>query len=188
MAEPVTALAGIPAATGSGRVTLAESPAATILRVQTWPDTTEAFARVAQDVLGIAPPPLGRVATSGAQSMAAIAPGAFVILGLTQEFTWLLQEGLPARDAAITDWSHARTLMSLSGEGAADLLQTCVAIDLAALPPGRAAATMIHHIDVLILRVSATEFRLLALRSFAESLAEWLLDAGSEIGAGFRPI
>jgi sarcosine oxidase gamma subunit len=45
---------------------------------------------------------------------------------------------------------------------------------------------MIHHIDVLILRPAETEFRLLVLRSLAEALAEWLLDAGLEEGIGFR--
>jgi sarcosine oxidase subunit gamma len=62
-----------------------------------------------------------------------------------------------------------------------------VAIDLdpAVFPPGRAAQTMIHHIDVLVHRTAETTFELWVLRSFAESLAEWVLDAGQEFGAAF---
>ncbi len=77
-------------------------------------------------------------------------------------------------------------MLALEGEAAAAVLQKCVAIDISALPPGRAAQTMSHHIDVLIHRRTATEFRLMVLRSFAEALAEWLLDAGLEEGIGFR--
>jgi sarcosine oxidase subunit gamma len=188
MAEPVAALAGLSASAGSGRVSLGEVSAGTILRVQTWPDTAEAFRRVARDVIDIEAPPLGRAATKSDVTSAALGPGIYLVAGLHEEMAWLVQEALPASDAAVTDWSHGRTLLSLQGEAAADVLQKCVAIDFspAAFPPGRVAATMIHHIDVLILRPSETEFRLLTLRSFAEALAEWLLDAGLEEGIGFR--
>jgi len=174
MAEPVTALAGMPISAGSGRVSLSEVSAGTILRVQTWPDTADAFRRVARDVI------------ESDVTVAALAPSTYVVSGLHEEMAWLVQEALSASDAAVTDWSHGRTLLSLQGEAAAHVLQKCVAIDLAAFPPGRAAATMIHHIDVLILRPAETEFRLLVLRSLAEALAEWLLDAGLEEGIGLR--
>jgi len=186
MAEPVTALAGMPISAGSGRVSLSEVSAGTILRVQTWPDTADAFRRVARDVIDIEAPPLGSAATKSDVTVAALAPSTYVVSGLHEEMAWLVQEALSASDAAVTDWSHGRTLLSLQGEAAAHVLQKCVAIDLAAFPPGRAAATMIHHIDVLILRPAETEFRLLVLRSLAEALAEWLLDAGLEEGIGLR--
>ena len=44
---------------------------------------------------------------------------------------------------------------------------------------------MIHHIDVVIHRRAETHFELWVLRSFAEALAEWLLDAGIEDEIGF---
>jgi methylglutamate dehydrogenase subunit D len=186
MAEAITALAGMPASTASGRVALREVAAGTILRIQAWPETFDAFKRVAGDVLGMEAPPIGHAAIKGDVILAAIAPGTFVIAGLADNVAWLVREALPITDAAVTDWSHARACLGLTGEAAETVLQKCVAIDLSALPSGRAAATMIHHIDVLIVRLSATEFRLFALRSFAEALAEWVLDAGLEEGIGFR--
>jgi heterotetrameric sarcosine oxidase gamma subunit len=39
---------------------------------------------------------------------------------------------------------------------------------------------MIHHIDVMLHRRAESCFDLWVFRSFAEALAEWLLDAGAE--------
>ena len=58
-------------------------------------------------------------------------------------------------------------------------------LDPAVFPAGRVVQTMIHHIDVVIHRRSEAHFDLWVLRSFAESLAEWLLDQGVELGIGF---
>jgi sarcosine oxidase subunit gamma len=81
-------------------------------------------------------------------------------------------------------------ILKLDGEASASVLATSVALDLdlAAFPAGRVAQTMIHHVDVVIHRRSETGFELWVLRSFAESLAEWLLDQGEPAGMGFaRP-
>ncbi len=185
MAEALTALAHMPATTGSGRVTLREVPAGTILRLQAWPYTVGALQRVATELLGVEAPPLGHAATNFETSLIAAAPGCFYVTGLAADIAWLVREAVPPADAAITDLSHGRALLALEGEAAAEVLQKCVAIDLSAFPPGRAAQTMIHHIDVLIERRAEGEFRLMVLRSFAEALAEWLLDAGLEEGIGF---
>jgi sarcosine oxidase gamma subunit len=49
------------------------------------------------------------------------------------------------------------------------------------------AQTSVHHVDVLLHRVSSGVYHLWVLRGFAESLAEWILDAGAEFGASFAP-
>jgi sarcosine oxidase subunit gamma len=139
------------------------------------------------EILGLEPPAIGRAVTWDATTLIAFAPGAFYATGLAPELAAPIR-AIPASEAAITDLSHARVILALEGGAAAEVLQKCVAIDLslAAFPPGRGAATMIHHIDVLIHRRSETEFHLMALRSFSEALAEWLLDAGLEEGIAFR--
>jgi heterotetrameric sarcosine oxidase gamma subunit len=186
MADALSALAHLPAAAGDGRVTLREVSAGTILRIQTWPDTAGVVPRVARELLGVEAPPIGHAATNFETSLIAVAPGCFYVAGLASDIAWLVKEAVPATEAAVTDLSHGRAVLALEGEAASAVLQKCVAIDISALPPGRAAQTMIHHIDVLIHRRSETEFRLLVLRSFAEALAEWVLDAGLEEGIGFR--
>jgi heterotetrameric sarcosine oxidase gamma subunit len=186
MAEALSALAHLPAGTGGGGVTLREIAAGTILRIQTWPYTVGVVKRVATELLGVEAPPIGHAATNFETSLIAVAPGSFYVAGLAADIAWLVKEAVSPVDAAVTDLSHGRAVLALEGEAAGDVLQKCVAIDLSAFPPGRAAPTMIHHIDVLIHRRTETEFRLIVLRSFAEALAEWLLDAGLEEGIGFR--
>jgi methylglutamate dehydrogenase subunit D len=186
MAEPVTALAGLAASSGGRRATLAEVSAGTILRIQTWPETAGAVQRVTRELLGLDAPPIGEAATKDAVTLVAIAPGTFFVAGLTTDLAKLVSEALPPSEAAVTDISHGRAVMSLEGDAAAEVLQSCVTLDLFAFPPGRAAQTAIHHIDVLIHRRSETRFELWTLRSFAHALAEWLLDAGLEKEIGFR--
>jgi heterotetrameric sarcosine oxidase gamma subunit len=54
-------------------------------------------------------------------------------------------------------------------------------LDQAAFPVGHVAQTAIHHIDVLIHRIEEAAFEVWVLRSFSESLVEWLLDAAEGI-------
>jgi methylglutamate dehydrogenase subunit D len=186
MAEPVTALAALPAPGGGAGATLSEVAGGTVLRIQAWPDTIDAVRRVATDVLDMEAPPLGHAATKGGVSLIAAAPGTFFVAGLASEVAWLVQEALPPTTAAVTDLSHGRAILGLEGERAAEVLQKCVILDLASFPPGRAAQTAIHHVDVLVHHVAETRFELWVLRSFALSIAEWLIDAGLEEGVGFR--
>jgi sarcosine oxidase subunit gamma len=187
MAERRSALAHLPVAEGGGRVTLSQVSAGTILRIQAWPDTADAVSRSLGEVLGLEAPAIGRAVARDTTTLIAFAPGAFYATGLAPELAARVK-AVPVSEAAVTDLSHARVILALEGEAAVDVLQRCVALDLsrAAFPPGRAAATMIHHIDVLIHRRSETEFHLMALRSFSEALAEWLLDAGIDEGIAFR--
>ncbi len=189
MAEALSALAGMTASAGGGRVTLAEVPVRTLVQVQAWPTTPQAV----KDALATLPlgeiPPIGKASERGGLLVAHVAPGRFMIAGPDADLPTRLADLIPASAGAVTDLSHGRTGLSVEGEAAADVLQRCVALDLAdaAFPVGRAAATMIHHIDVLIVRRRDKRFDLWVLRSFAEALAEWLLDAGLEEGIGFRP-
>jgi sarcosine oxidase subunit gamma len=190
MAERHLDLAHLSAHAGSAAVTLSQIHAGSILQIQAWPDTLETVRQVIAEMAGIEAPGLGRAATSAGTTIAAIAPGRFVLSADSDELASKFEAALPASDAAVTDTSHGRVILRLDGEAAAKVLATSVAIDLdaAAFPPGRVAQTMIHHVDVVLHRRSETQFDLWVLRSFAESLAEWLLDQQLGVGIGFtRP-
>ena len=188
MAEALSALAGMTASAGGEQVTLSEAPFRALAQVQAWPTTPRAMS----DALSTLPlgeiPPIGKASERGGFLVAYVAPGRFMIAGPDADLPARLADLIPASAGAVTDLSHGRTILSLEGEAAAEVLQKCVALDLAdaGFPVGRAAATMIHHIDVLIVRRRDKRFDLWVLRSFAETLAEWLLDAGAELGAGLK--
>jgi sarcosine oxidase subunit gamma len=185
--ERLSPLAGLDAAPGSGAVTLSLLAAGTILRIQAWPDTLDAVREALAEACGVSAPPIGEARAGGDATLIGIGLGAFLVLSISYATLGRLRGALPADQAALTDVSHGRSLLKLEGDAAEPVLQKCVTIDLSRLSPGHAAQTMIDHVDVLIHRVADTDFRLLTFRSFARSLAEWLLDQGLEEGIGFRP-
>lgn len=76
----------------------------------------------------------------------------------------------------LSDQSHGRVRIRVSGNGAAELLGKGTAVDLhpTAFPVGEATATLFGHISVHLARTGETEFELTVLRSFAETLYDEL--------------
>ena len=96
--------------------------------------------------------------------------------------------GLPdliAGRAAITDLSHARVVLRLSGAEARTALAKLCRIDVhpKAFAPGRTAQTPLGQIPALIHCVDqAPIFDLYLPRSLARSATEMLIDAAAELG------
>jgi sarcosine oxidase subunit gamma len=188
MAERLSALAHLPvtAADGAG-VTLTELRPAAILQVQAWPNSLSTTKAVIAELLGLDAPAVGLAAAREELLVAAAAPGRYLVVGTAANIRERFEGTLPPSVGAVTDLSHGRTMLRLEGDAAAGVLSKCVALDLhsSAFPPGRVAQTMIHHIDVMLHRRAESSFDLWVLRSFAEALAEWLLDAGAEYEIAF---
>jgi methylglutamate dehydrogenase subunit D len=182
----LTAITADPRADAS--LVLREEPAETILQIQAWADTTAAVEAVLAQAVGSDVPAAGHGSAVGDGSLLAIGAGRFLLLSRAGGKGADLVEAFSASDAVVTDISHGRTILRLEGEAAAGLLARCVPLDFdaAVFPAGRVTQTAIHHIDVVIHRLSASAFEIWSLRSFAESLVEWLLDAGVELGIAFR--
>ena len=178
MAERRSALAHLPAAATGTRIALSEVRPRTILQLHAWPQTLDTMRRIIAELLVMDAPAIGQAETATGITIAAIAPGRFLIAAEAGDLLQRFEAALTAEDGTVSDVSHGRVILKLEGIGAQDLLQACVMIDLdpAAFPPGRVAQTMVHHIDVVMHRRSETHFELWVLRSFAEALAEWLLD------------
>ncbi len=188
MAERASALAhraeSIPA---KAVVRLSEIRPGSILQVAAWPDTLAAVESAMADLLGVRAPPLGMALADPNITVACVAPGRFLIAGMAPDLAARFEAALPSEDGAVTDLSHGRVILRLDGD-AATLLASAVTLDLhpSVFPPGRFAQTAIHHIDVAVHRLTATRFDLWVLRGFAESLLDWLLDAGAELGTAFE--
>jgi heterotetrameric sarcosine oxidase gamma subunit len=178
MAERLSALAHLPAAAAAGRVTLSEIRAGSILQIQAWPETADTVRRVIAELLGVEAPAIGKASVGAGVTVAAIAPGRYLVSADSADIPQKFEAAFPSSDAAVSDISHGRVILKLEGEAAASVLATSVALDLdpSVFPAGRVVQTMIHHIDVVIHRRSETHFELWVLRSFAEALAEWLSD------------
>jgi methylglutamate dehydrogenase subunit D len=173
---------------GESHAMLAERRPGSLAMVTAWPETVSKVEAALSELLGVKAPAAGNAALSEATTVAAIGAGRFFIATEATDLAQRLESALLSADAAITDLAHGRTILRLEGEAAAEILSRCVAIDLdlGVFPVGRAAQTMIHHVDVLIVRRAEQSFDLWVLRSFAEALAEWVLDAGLEPGIAFQ--
>lgn len=90
-----------------------------------------------------------------------------------------------AGSAFVSDQSHGRVRIGISGLRAAELLSKGTAVDLhlAAFPKGRTAMTLFGHISVQVTRTGTGDFELTVLRSFAESLYEELEALALSLGA-----
>ena len=94
-----------------------------------------------------------------------------------------------ASSASLSDQSHARVLISISGAKACAMLAKLSSIDLhpASFPIGAAAATSMDHTSVTLCRGNdrtdgQAVFNLLVFATFAESLWHTMLDSAAEYG------
>ena len=92
---------------------------------------------------------------------------------------WVLGEEPKGRGLLVTPLSSGRTRFQLEGENARTLLSHCAAIDFdeGVFTTGHYVMTGIHHTPVLIHCVRKSTFHIYAMRSFAQSTWEWLVDA-----------
>ena len=168
-------------------VRIAEQRPAAIALLSAWPGTPRAAAALSS-VTGLAPPPLGRFMGRDGVTVGALAPGRFLVLGDDADLVARFEAALPASDGAVTDLSHARLVLRLEGDAVVPTLAKGVMIDLdpGVFPPGALAQTVLHAMDVLLLRHAADVFDIAVFRGFGMSLAEWLADAAQEFGVAFE--
>jgi sarcosine oxidase subunit gamma len=112
-----------------------------------------------------------------------LGPGEWLIVGEPQMPEKMEDDLRAAAEdswAAIIDVSDQRTILELDGPAAAEVLAGGCSIDLhrRAFGAGRCAQTLVGRAGVLIARGDRPDgFRLFVRSSFADYLAEWLLDA-----------
>jgi sarcosine oxidase subunit gamma len=175
---------GAAGANGPGLTITGRRPA-TLLQLGAWPDTRENFEAILGSVLGLSVPAgPGKAAVSADGALMVIAPGRYLLVSDNKGVTARLAEQIDAERGVITDLSHARAGIRISGPRAADVLRKGVAIDLdiRKFPVHGVAQTTFHHIGLTLHRTEETAFDLFVFRSFAVSFWEALTDAALEYG------
>lgn len=123
--------------------------------------------------------------------LANIAPEAALAISAHEDALW--SDSLRARidsQATVTDQSGAYRVLRLEGDAARTLLASGIFIDLdvAAFPPGAAAAVRCGHIAVILLHRADSTFEILAPRSYCASFLHWLNASATMRGlAAFKP-
>ena len=101
-----------------------------------------------------------------------------------------LRDALEGQHAALTDVSHSRTILALSGPEARAVLAKGCPLDFhpRVFEPGRCAQSRLAKCQALIHQTDAAPtFEIHVNRSFAQYAWMWLEDAGKEFGVGIMP-
>lgn len=102
--------------------------------------------------------------------------------GVEAPYQEALEEGVPGQ---AVDLSANRTVLVLEGPGAREVLEKSVALDLHPheFGVGRAEATLLSTIPVVLVRSGEETWRILPRASFADHLVRWLVDGMTELGS-----
>ncbi len=175
---------------GEAGVTLTERKLVSLVQVAAWPETAEQVEGILASLLGCAPPQRPSGSSGDAEgAILAIAPGRWLVESRDSRLAVQLAEQVPAALGAVTDLSHARVALRITGPRAAWVLAKGLALDLhpAAFPPMKVAQSAAHEIGVILRRLSAESFDLYVYRGFALSFWEWLTEAAAETGYRVDP-
>lgn len=172
--------------TGARSVAIREIPFTTQIGLRAEPGTAGHTALATQLPSGL-PDAVGQV-TGDYTSTAALWLGPTEYLLVAPEGTELLEpltEGLANHPGQVVDLSSNRTIIEITGTATTQVLRKSCPLDLdeSRWPAGQAYATTLAQVPVLIWRVEANTWWILPRSSFAEHVAEWILDAMKEFSS-----
>lgn len=86
--------------------------------------------------------------------------------------------------ASVSDQSHGRVVISISGSNARDVISKGTPVDVhpRAFGKGKCAMTQMAHVGVHVSQVGEDAFELSLFRGFVESFWEWLTEMAEEFG------
>jgi sarcosine oxidase subunit gamma len=140
--------------------------------------------RVAGELGAALPEACGQVTSSGPHSALWLGPDEWLVVSEADPGALAadLRHALAGDRGAVVDVSANRTVLELSGPAAREALEKGCPVDLhpRSFGPGRAVATTLGPVPVLLWQTGGTTYRVLPRSSFADYVARWLLDAATE--------
>ena len=167
-------------------VTIIERRALSIIQIAAWEEQADAVATAIEHASGVKP---SRTACSAVESgeTAAIWVGPdrwLVVEKESRELDVLIKDAVNEGKAAITDQSHSRCVIRLSGDEARNVLRkgTTLDLDAAYFKPGEALITGLFHMNGLIHCLTENSFDIYVARSYGQSFFEVITHAAAEYG------
>lgn len=170
-------------ASGTPGLTVRERRALTIVQVSEIPGVAGRRSEVAT-TLELALPAPRKSVVAGARAALWVGPGRWFIIEPRAGDLAARLDHVAAGTFAVTDLSHSRTVLRLSGPKVRDVLAKGCAVDLhprSLAAGGCIVAGVARHSAVLHV-VDATTIDLYVYRSFGQDLLEWLIEAAAEYG------
>jgi len=183
--ENYRAQPGVDGANGNRALRLGEVTDTRLVQVGIYPGGTTRVAAAVLPILG-GPLPDSTVcaAVTVDHRIMRIASDQYWVVGGDSGLEKQLRSAIPTDAGCVTSLDAARTRLLLEGRAVRALLGRLAPIDLDPMvfPVNAFAQTGIHHVPVLILRSSEERYELFALRTFAASTWDVLLDAARLFG------
>ncbi|UCI18687.1 sarcosine oxidase subunit gamma [Mesorhizobium sp. B2-1-8] len=176
-------------AQGEAGVTLTEIRNFDLVQVMARRGKAAEMAKAAKARFGLAAPETPKTAGAAEATLIWSGPDQFFVLSKGGRHQAASLSPVFAASASLSDQSHARVLIRISGAKARALLAKLSSIDLypATFPVGAAAATSMDHTSVTLWRGNDAPdgqavFNVLVFATFAESLWHTMLDSAVEYG------
>jgi len=131
-----------------------------------------------------APAPL-RACAKGSVSLLWNGPGMWLVTSPDQavaEVRAAMEKALAGTDATLTDLTQARTVITVEGANARELVAKACPLDIDAMVSGDTSPSVLGHFNVQVHCVSQQCFDLYVFRSFGLALWEWLIEESLEFG------
>ena len=181
-------VAGAYGAQGGAGVALTEIRNFDLVQVMARRGKASEMAKAAQARFGVAAPEAPKAVDTTDAALIWSGPDQFFVLSKGGKHTIEALGSVFADSASLSDQSHARVLISVSGDKARTVLAKLSSIDLhpEAFAVGAVAATSMDHTSVTLWRGKDRDgqvvFNLLVFSTFAESLWHTILDSAAEYG------
>jgi sarcosine oxidase subunit gamma len=174
---------------GGTGVVLEETRPGSIVQVAAFPGEERTLIGIIDRTTGLALPDGagGGVVDNGKMAFG-FAPGRFLVVDPDEGLGARLKPAVPASTGTVTDLSHGRTAIRISGPKAEWVLAKFFAIDfsLPAFPQGAGRSTAHHDIFTQVQRTGPDSFDLYVFRSFARAFWTALCHASEEVGYEVR--
>lgn len=181
-------VAGPYGAQGDAGVALTEIRNFDLVQVMARRGKAGEMAKAAQTRFGVAAPETPKAIGTSDATLIWSGPDQFLVLSKGGKHSIEAPASVFAGSASLSDQSHARALISVSGEKARAMLAKLSSIDLhpEVFAVGAAAATSMDHTSVTLWRGADRNgqavFNVLVFATFAESLWHTVLDSAAEYG------
>ncbi len=168
------------------RLRLGEVRGWALVQVAAFAVTLAELERAVRPLVGVdLPANIGTAAAAGDRRLLKTGPEQFWIVGPEQDSLAAdLSAAVAPTVGAVTPLSHSRTRLFVEGSDARALLATGIPLDFHpdVFRVGQFALTGLHHTPVLVHRTVESRYELYSMRTFAQSVWDWLTDAALPFG------
>ena len=171
-------------------IIIVERRALSIVQVAVWPGQVDVTMKAIEQATGVKPSPTACSAIQTEQTAAIwVAPDRWLIVETeSRDLHALIHNTLSTEMAAITDQSHSRCIIRLSGSEARNVLRkgTTLDLDISHFKAGEARTTSLFHMNGLIHCLDENSFDIYVARSFGQSFFEIIMHAAAEYGCRIK--